>query len=59
MQVITFDTHPPHAGPSYRHTADPSSVSFHRGVYLPWLLPEAAKRNPSLVKYALSWGMPG
>ena len=47
------------SGPSFQHTADPSSVSFSRGVYLPWLIKEAKRRQPELKLYALSWGLPG
>ena len=32
--------------------------SFHRGVYLPWLVGEAKKRNPAVQLYALNWGLP-
>jgi hypothetical protein len=47
------------SGPSYQHTADPSSRSFHRGIYLPWLIGEAKARNPNITLFALSWGIPG
>lgn len=42
--------------PSHMHRA--SDLSCDRGHQL-WLLAEARKRNPGLVIYALTWGMPG
>lgn len=46
------------SGPSFQPTRDASSISFNRGIYLPWLVQEAKKRNPSIPLYSLSWGMP-
>jgi hypothetical protein len=46
------------SGPSFQHTADPASVSFNRGIYLPWLIKEAKQRQPGIKLYALSWGLP-
>jgi len=45
------------SGPSYQHTADPASVSFNRGVYLPWLLKEAKIRQPGIKLYALRFAV--
>jgi galactosylceramidase len=41
------------SGPSFQHTADPASVSFNRGIYLPWLIKEAKRRQPEIKLYAL------
>ena len=45
------------SGPSYQHTADPESISFNRGIYLPWLIKEAKKRQPEIELYALRFGV--
>ena len=46
------------SGPSFMHSRD-EAPSFQRGIYLPWLLGEAKRRNPSVGTYALAWGLPG
>lgn len=33
-------------------------IQSSRGIYLPWLVKEAKKRNPNLTLYSLSWGVP-
>lgn len=42
--------------PSHMHY--PNDVDCNRG-YEWWLVHEAKKRNPSILVYALSWGVPG
>ena len=42
--------------PSHMHTRD--DLSCTRG-YEMWLLREAKRRNPGILTYALSWGVPG
>jgi hypothetical protein len=44
------------SGPSYAHTRNDNDIK--RGIYLPWLIQEAKKRNPEIVLYTLSWGAP-
>lgn len=46
------------SGPSFRHSRG-ETPSFNRGIYLPWLLGEAKKRQPSIGTYSLAWGLPG
>ena len=46
------------SGPSYQHNRG-ETPSFNRGIYLPWLLGEAIRRNPAIGTYSLAWGMPG
>lgn len=46
------------SGPSFAHTNVTADRSFDRGVYLPWIVQEAKKRNPSVRLYALNWGLP-
>ena len=46
------------SGPSFQHSRG-EAPSFGRGIYLPWLLGEAKKRNPDIGTYSLSWGRPG
>jgi hypothetical protein len=46
------------SGPSFQHTRG-GETSFRRGIYLPWLLGEARRRQPSIGTYSLSWGTPG
>lgn len=46
------------SGPAFQH-ARGEVPSFKRGIYLPWLLGEAKKRNAAIGTYALSWGLPG
>jgi galactosylceramidase len=43
--------------PSHMHNRDELSCSVDRGYEL-WLLQQAKLRNPNLVTYALSWGVP-
>lgn len=42
---------------AYRHSAE-DPPDFQRGIYLPWLHQEAKRRNPSIITYALSVGVP-
>jgi len=44
------------SGPSFQHTK--GNIDANRGVYLPWLVQEARKRQPDIVTYCLSWGVP-
>jgi hypothetical protein len=46
------------SGPSFQHSRG-EATSFRRGIYLPWLLGEAKRRNPAIGTYSLSWGRPG
>jgi hypothetical protein len=46
------------SGSSFQHTASPDSMSFARGIYLPWLIQEAKRRQPEIKLYCLSWGLP-
>jgi hypothetical protein len=45
------------SGAAFRHSAD-DTADFQRGIYLPWLHQEAKRRNPSILTYALSVGVP-
>ena len=45
------------SGPSFQHNRG-EATSFKRGIYLPWLLGEAKKRNPAVGTYSLAWGTP-
>jgi hypothetical protein len=45
------------SGPAYRHSVDDTG-DFQRGIYLPWLHQEAKRRNPAIITYALSVGVP-
>jgi len=45
------------SGPSFRHSRG-EPASFNRGIYLPWLLGEAKKRQSNIGTYSLSWGLP-
>jgi hypothetical protein len=46
------------SGPSFQHSRG-EATSFRRGIYLPFLLGEAKKRNPDIGTYSLAWGTPG
>lgn len=46
------------SGPSFQHSRG-EAPSFRRGIYLPFLLGEAKKRNAAIGTYSLAWGLPG